>query len=236
MKYLPLSVSKIGVFNQCQKRFHFQYVQKIKQKPSIHFEKGNFIHGLIESVLKSAKYKQDKPFAIMTKEEVSENLKIALDFCKGELFQKVLALSKVYPFNVESAISLDINYKPCDRWKGNPFLIGKIDFEMELPDSFKIIDWKTGKAPSEFFKKDEDQLDLYALAMMLKTGKPGRASFIFIEHNVVQKKDYTLNDIDGIKRTFEEYARIISNETEFRTNESGLCKNCSYIDICPAFN
>ena len=236
MKFAPFSISKIKCFTDCPKKFYFQYVLKKPQPPQIHFEKGNFAHSLIESVLKSQKYFQKDPFKIMTKDEVSETLKMVINFCKGDIFKAIQKFTKVYPFKAESTLSLDENFKPCDRWKGNPFMIGKIDLEIELPQAFKVIDWKTGKAPTEFYKKDEDQLDLYALHMLLKTGKPGRSSFIFIEHGIIQKKDYDLNDIDPIKRTFNEYARMISETTEFNTHESGLCKTCSYFSICPSFN
>ena len=231
MKYTPYSYSKLSLWQQCPRKFYFRYIQKIPCEPSIAIERGDFAHFLIEHVLKGDILKvQPKSYQLLTSENKTEIKKMVLEFCKGDVFQRILDIPGTR--ETEAWFALDKNFNYSHKKETN-HLIGKIDLQI----GNMIFDWKTGKKPRGL--KDEDQLDLYALQYFMKypEAETCKGSFVFIEHNYIQEKEYTRDDVvAGIIRTYSEYIRQMETDNVFECKESPLCGWCEYMKACPAYN
>ena len=255
LKYNPYSFSKISKFKQCPMAFKFRYILKKKMPiTSYHLEKGDYIHLILEAVLKGemSQFKRPTNYTIITLDMMKEYEGMALRFARGAVFTKVLALREeaerqgpkivMHPplWNAERGFAFGMDMKPCGADLWTALLRGKIDFSMRDEETNKayIYDWKTGKLPHPDYPKDEDQLDLYALWFFRRYPELEEIDsvFAFVEHDAEQCKTYTRKDEDQIERTFLEYIREIEVELDFAPNESNLCHYCEFLSICPSYS
>ncbi len=113
-------------------------------------------------------------------------------------------------------------------------LIGRIDRADELEDgTLHVIDYKTGKFDSENI--NELQLYLYALIVSANEKKPvTKASYLFLKtwewHTVDVTQAGTEEAIEVVKGMVES----IKAEKDFAPQPNQYCKNCDFLEICPA--
>jgi RecB family exonuclease len=134
--------------------------------------------------------------------------------------------SAVLPLAAEAHFALDL---------GDIVLEGRIDQINPLPDrSVELLDYKTGRPPSQ---KDADkslQLSVYALAardqMQLN---PTRLTFYSLTNNEPVHTVRTAKELDLTLSEIREVAGQIRRQL-FPPKPGFVCKYCDYMLICPA--
>jgi RecB family exonuclease len=131
-----------------------------------------------------------------------------------------------FPIAAEEKFSFDM---------GDITLEGRIDQINPLPDkSVELIDYKTGRPPSQ---KDADkslQLSVYALAArdQLKL-KPSKLTFYSLTSNERISTVRTAKSLEAVVTEIRDVAEKI-RRNEFDPKPGFACKFCDYELICPA--
>jgi RecB family exonuclease len=141
-------------------------------------------------------------------------------------FVKRHEASSTLPISAEAHFALDL---------GDVVLEGRIDQINPLKDHHvELVDYKTGRPPSQ---KDADkslQLSVYALAardqMQLK---PDRLTFYSLTNNQPVSTVRTPKDLENVTRKVREVAAQIRLQL-FPPQPGFVCKYCDYVMICPA--
>jgi hypothetical protein len=207
---IPVSYSRIKMFEECPKKF--QEVTLLKRYKTAQSEpqiRGERIHRHLENALKGGHI--DREIEHMT--PIIEKLNgISWD-------HKLVEHEIVYGHNFEKRSWFDKDV----RWRI------KIDFA-GIKDGLAIIyDWKTGKTPSE-------QLPLYSAAIMKDFPEVNEcdAKFIFVDQKKTEGKRYGRADCDFIWQEYLERAESIqiANESNIwpTTPSHFVCRWCPVAD------
>ena len=131
-----------------------------------------------------------------------------------------------FPLAAEAHFSLDL---------GDVVLEGRIDQINPLPDqSVELVDYKTGRPPSQ---KDADkslQLSVYALAARDQLHlNPTRLTFYSLTNNEPVRTVRTSKSLDLVVSDIRGVAEQIRKQS-FPPKPGFACKYCDYELICPA--
>ena len=201
------SFSAWELYDQCPQKFKYIKIDKMKEPQSPHLIRGNLAHKAMEDYLTGAV------------EEVPH---------EGEKFAELLpALRDLDPYvEQEWAFKKDWSDTHWRDW-ANCWVRIKTDVCVVYPeeDEGEIIDHKTGKT-----KAKEHQLELYALAGMLKFPKVKnwRLRFWYLDSGdeVVIERNKTTRD--RIKHEWLQRIEPMFNDTIFAPSPGPLCRFCHF--------
>jgi len=151
-KYAPYSFSKMNTFNQCNRKFKYQVIDKVKPEKTdtTALRKGVEIHKVLEK------------YPVVPDSVSKQNLEIANTFINSELGRYYFNLNNTR----EVKFGLDNTLTPGEYSKTSLFR-GFIDFVCIKDDMLILVDWKTGKLKETKYQ-DFTQLLLYAVYFFLK--------------------------------------------------------------------
>ncbi len=234
---LQLSATALETYGACPQKFMFSHYLKIPAGPQPALTFGNIMHQCarryfelrrqgpvkseqlqshFEQIWKSAGFEDDYQEQAYKRAGL-EQLRVF-----AERHQSVTTL----PLAAEAHFALDL---------GDIVLEGRIDQINPLSDrSVELVDYKTGRPPSQ---KDADkslQLSVYALAardqMQLN---PARLTFYSLTSNEPVRTVRTSRDLDRVICEIREVAEQIRRQL-FPAKPGFACKYCDYEPICPA--
>jgi putative RecB family exonuclease len=115
----------------------------------------------------------------------------------------------------------------------NILLKGRIDrVDREADDSLHIIDYKTGKMPSEI---NQLQLHIYALILSKKQDLPlKKASYLYLEAGKFRTIELTAQDLAQATSYVIDMVDRICKENEYPATPNIYCWNCDFLEICPS--
>ncbi len=229
MKYTPYSHSRLNCFSQCPEKFKYKYVRKEKVPviPQKHFEKGRYIHSLMESYPEPLAKQPN--FSLSSDQDIKEYNKIVVRFLKDN--ENVKKLLKNPASNKEQAFYLNDDYDVQSKKKGS-LLTGFVDYCVQNGKSGLIIDWKTGKV-SKIKKETDDQTKLYALWFFQNFDvEEIECWYYYIDHNEVTKIKYSKDEVQSMVSHFKDKINTIEETTEFELRPSYLCNYCDYQKLC----
>jgi len=216
-KYAPYSFSRINTFNQCNRKFKYNVIDKLKPEKSdtTALRKGIEIHSVLE-----------KHPAIPNVTET--NLKIASTFINSELGKFYFNLNNTR----EVKFGLDNSLVPV-QYSKNTLFRGFIDFVCIKDNVLMLVDWKTGKLKEQRYQ-DFTQLLLYAVFFFLKYPKIEKIkiSYVYVEHNcendLMLEREFLNNYINDLLTNIVK----IEESTQFDKTENRLCEWCNYRTHC----
>jgi DNA helicase II / ATP-dependent DNA helicase PcrA len=234
---LQLSASAIETYENCPQKFNFSYHLKIPTGPQPALTFGNIMHqcvrqyfeqrqlGPVEGESLQAYFEQiwkDAGFEDEYQEQAYKKAGIE----QLRTFVKIHESSPTLPIGAEAHFALDL---------GDIVLEGRIDQINPLPGrAVELVDYKTGRPPSQ---KDADkslQLSVYALAardqMQLH---PARLTFYSLTNNQRVSTVRTPRDLENATRKIRQVAAQIRQQL-FAPQPGFVCKFCDYGMICPA--
>lgn len=240
-----VSPFKLSIFRQCPQKYKFHYIDKLANQFRIHrpyLTMGEHIHSALGD------FYQIQPVQNRTLELLHKLLRKhwknnregfeSLDDEK-KWGEKALKLLENYynnqditqtPWKIEQMFEIPLNSKLT--------LMGKIDRLDEIDDGFlKIIDYKTGKPPTDNleFLKEDLQLITYICIVTRKFNRPVKyAGCIYLETNQWVGMEPTENTLkDGLSR-LGALIDLIQAEHDYIPRPNRLCNFCDFITICPA--
>jgi putative RecB family exonuclease len=221
-----LSKSQINVFKQCPKKWYYNYIKKIKSKPSEAMFRGIRIHKEIEDFYNNITIDiPNKKIKMLNKNtDLKEFLKFEnkrLQSCfdkDGNLISKYF-----YPFHQEAKV----NNKELA-------LRGFIDAVYINPEDGKliIIDWKTGKFRPDSYSSYRFELAMYKeLYEKQYGGEVGYWGIFFVDAGKLFFEKVKPISIKAMYKSIER-ARIGMESGEYPCKPSVLCQYCDYRNIC----
>lgn len=238
-----LSYSQLETFNLCPLKYKYRYIVKLPSPPSAAASFGQTLHEIMRAFyqeLKSGK-KVDKDFLISLIAQkwipLGYSSKIHEEKMKKEAekmligyFEKMFEPSSV-PLSLEQIFTVKIS--------PNLKLGGKIDRIDKVGEKIEIIDYKTGKVPTQREIDNSLQMTVYAIAatdqyLLAQNINDVILSFYFFQE---QKKVSSQRTIEQIKQVKEE---IINKAEEmgasnFSPKIGKHCDFCEFKFICPAW-
>lgn len=237
---IKLSASAVKTYEQCPRKYYYTYIEKAPRKQWAHFDLGNICHKALEifheiymeegldkrrslaKLMGHSFKKARKEFPDMDDDMLAE----AKDLLAGYL-NKVREEGMPLVKGIET--SFDFNIDKNIRIRG---FLDRLDVTKD--GRFHIVDYKTTKKVKYL---DDFQLLVYGL--WLKENHPDiksfKGSYVLLRHDSQYKEyEFTLEDIDRVKKSLVGYADKIRNENSWTPIPTILCNWCDFKEICPA--
>ena len=241
---LRLSFTRVDTFEQCPRRFRYQYVDGLPQAPAPQLSFGSSIHGALEWL-----YDRKHP-ELPSLDDTLQALFEAWDstgYAEVDRDEQLRAYAHareiVMAFHARVAAEGFRLPAATEAWFELPVgedivVVGAIDrVDVDGSGDLHVIDYKTNRrARSRSQVRDSLQLAIYALATRELYGRlPASVSLDFVVPGVrviVPVAELALDTVPG--RLQEAARRIRAGEDTPTPNR--LCDWCDYRSICPAWS
>lgn len=244
-----LSPSACNTFLQCPLKLKYERIDRLPQPPNANFTKGNFVHEILENLLKKAPDER-------TQEEAKKLARQLWDRQYGKEVKSLnLSEDDRRAFQWEAWWCIDnyfgveqpaeVNPFEMERWVsglvGGAKIRGKIDRIDTVDGKLDLVDYKTGKAPkrAEWGQDAIFQLNVYGILLDSELEQEvGRLVLLYLGDG--NKKDYPF-DKEGQESAVKTVASVRKGideaeaKNEWEPRPSKLCEWCSFKGICPAW-
>lgn len=212
---MSFSFSSLSLYNTCPFAYKLSYIDKIEPVRSTALVKGSNVHSILEKF----------PDFIASKEfKFNENL-IVSNFLNSEIgnyFKDVLLNKKTAR---EFKFGLTKNFEN-DTFKDS-FFHGIIDLIFFENDELNLCDYKTGK-----YKENQDFSQLLTYSLFFKNYDKIKINYLYVEHNKVNSKIVTKEDIENAQNFIIKTTDIISEDKVFKRNCGKQCAWCQFSEKC----
>ncbi|MFT4261340.1 MAG: RecB family exonuclease [Candidatus Woesearchaeota archaeon] len=245
------SNSRINTFEQCPKKYDFQYIQKIETEVQNTIEAfmGDIVHRTLEKLYKDLQYmKQNSKqelidyYEDLWTKEYTDNILIVKEYGPENYKEKGKKMIEDYyesykPFNQGKTIGLETTdfYDLNEDYK----IHIRIDRLVDAGDGvYEIHDYKTNNSLKTQEEADKDrQLAIYSMGV--KEKYPDVKEVILVWHFLAFDKEIrstrTDKQLEELKQEIINDIKNIEQEQEFNTKKSALCDYCEYKKMCPAW-
>lgn len=231
---------KLQMYEQCPQKYKFRYVDNLGKEyetPRPYLTMGAHVHNalkdfyekysagertlpLLEELLRK-RWRENRRGFFDVEDERKWGMKalqmLKLFFHKMDVKQNPMLLEDFYKFQVDDRLEV----------------LGRIDRIDEEKDGLHVIDYKTGNFSED--SVSEIQLKIYSLIMKAKLGKPVRkASFLYLPNFQWYTIEPREEDYDFIMEELKLEVKKIVADRVFKPAVSRFCKNCDFLEICPA--
>jgi hypothetical protein len=205
----PWGHSKLDTFQQCKKKFEFQYIKKLPSPGNEAMARGGRMHEDIEAYLQG--WITELPAAILPWKDRLDELKAMPNFTS------------------EQAVGLDKNWRPLKDWfQKDTWLRAKMDAKTyhDVGKKLQVVDFKSGnyRVPSD------EQIELYVLVGVAQhpEAEEATAEFWFIDKDDVYSKTYKAPEFPALRKKFEGLANNLYTTEVWIEEPSRECKWCPY--------
>ena len=248
-----LSPSRAGDFMTCPLLYRFRVIDRLPEPPSVDAVRGSVVHKILENLfdLPAADRTHDRANLMLApvwdeflarEPQLAEmfgvdtpDLATWLDQCRA-LLGRYFTLED--PQRLEPA---EREVHVVTRLRSGLTLHGYIDrVDVAPTGEVRIVDYKTGKSPSEVFEgKALFQMKFYALVVWRTRGIiPQMLQLVYLGNGEMLRYEPDEADLLATERKVEALWRAIqrAHETrEWRPRPSVLCGWCDHQAICPAW-
>jgi len=236
-----LSYSSIRSFLDCNKKYEYQYLNKIsvpKNQSMKYLSFGKSVHK-----------------ALATFNKITDQSKRSLDTLHDLLRSHWIregydSIEEERQFGVRGLDMLSQYYKePKDKGKETILVEEMISLDLEKyylhgvidkafitnDNRLEIIDYKTGK---NMYPLDNIQLPIYLFLSKEKLGVyPNLVSYYFLSHNKKYTREITIDLIDELSTDVNNLCNLISQNKSFNQSRTAYCRtNCQYYHLCNILN
>tara|TARA_A100001011_G_scaffold167625_1_gene176448 strand:+ start:528 stop:1340 length:813 start_codon:yes stop_codon:yes gene_type:complete len=250
LSLLKLSVSSIGTFEKCPKKYHYRYIEKpdvVRNKWDF-TEFGSCAHLILELFHKVLLKKHVPPsrYPDLMKWSFNKAIKeFDIDILNGKIwspdgdkngieFLKEICqsyLNKIRKEGLPNVIGVETSYNfeidDASMIRGFIDRIDKIDDK-----TYHVIDYKTSKNEKYL---NEFQVLVYAEAVkrMYPDAEKIIGSYMLLKHEMkMMSWTFTADDLDRCNKQIRKQSSLITEETTWLKKPSILCRWCDYKDLC----
>lgn len=246
-----LSPSKASAFTDCPLAFRYSIIDRLPEPPSPHAVKGTLVHAALERLFwDHAPGRRDVEAGLASLEAAWEELQDDPEFAElaldaegaAEFLDDAEVLVRNY-FRIEDpnevrAVGIEVGMETSI---GGMTLRGIID-RLDLTDDgeLSVIDYKTGRAPSAHYERSRlNGVHTYALLCAQVLGRfPSEVKLLYLRDPLAIVATPTEQSVRGHRtRTAAVWTAIerACEREDFRPRPSGLCRFCSFQELCPAY-
>lgn len=213
------SFSRYSDYKLCPLKARLKYIDKIKEPPNKAMARGAEIHDKIAEYINNQR----------------RRLPTGLHVRAQERIKALRKRNRNDPVRVEEMWGFDAKWQSCawDDWE-NCQLRVKIDAATIDSDDDKpcasVIDWKTGKFRPNQQDEYEEQLSLYALAMIQKWPKLQRihVGLVYVDTGDEHWLEYTANQARSLRKEWDKKARAMLRAKSFPPRPNWSCQWCYF--------
>jgi len=254
-----ISPSSINTFAKCKRQYYYQYIEKLKQLPSIHLLKGTIVHSVLEDFFKVfdndfrgradtlfngklTSYKKPLNNLELSEEDMTMHIKDAKnmidDFITG--FEKKvnnildigIASGRKHAFHL-----LKPKFKEMFVKSEELHCRGYIDrIDKDFDGNITIGDYKTSKKYGICLNEDyKRQMAIYAVLYKEQEGiYPTYTSVIFLRYGETYPIEVTPSLMKGARDIIvDTYEKTRTTDiADYPKREQKLCSFCSFLDVC----
>ncbi|MBM4446839.1 MAG: PD-(D/E)XK nuclease family protein [Chloroflexi bacterium] len=230
----------LNMFQQCPRQYKFQYIDRlggIYRKSRPYFTMGDHVHATLKDFLSVIPVSERNLSKLedLLREKWRRYRKGFNDRADEKRWgEKALNQLRwfaqnqdisVTPFMVEDYHSAELT--------STILLKGKIDrVDKEADGSLHIIDYKTGKMPTEI---NQTQLHIYALILSKEQDLPlKKASYFYLDAGKFKTIELTTADLAQATSYVIELVDRICKDREYPATPNIYCWNCDFLEICPS--
>jgi putative RecB family exonuclease len=235
---LKLSPYAIGIYEQCPRRYRYQYVERLisrYRKPWPWLTMGANVHAALTqflSVVPSAERTADTIERLLRERWRASRQGFADRDEERRFGERAVAMLRWFA----DTQPVDVQPLMLERFHEAPVgerlvLRGRIDRVDRDPDGgLHVIDYKTGKVPEH---PDTFQLLQYALILPRILGGPvSRASYLYLGGEEWRTMAIEPEIVDKTRLTVLSIAARIEREADWPTSVSRLCRYCDFLELC----
>ena len=221
-KITAWSFSRYSLYKLCPFKLKLTAIDKLKEPPNQAMARGSHIHELAEQYIKGQLAKPPvelKKFFPLFKE-------LRTTFKKKTVINCV---EESWAFTKDWAITRWDDWAEC-------WVRIKLDHAMSLDhEVLTITDWKTGKFKPQSNEDYLEQLELYALAGLLRhpTIKEARPRLVYLDEGVTYPDPatpliYTQADVPRLKALWQKRTKAMLADTKFSPQPNWSCRFCQF--------
>lgn len=248
---MRLSYSALSTFRQCPKKYHWQYVERLRVPPTPDQFFGILIHDILDMALRKAPIIEqlDKLLAFYKEKWNPKIFKAEQGVVpyrsEGSGARSDIKAQETYEEGLKIIKNFHADYKPGmrDILHTEKFfeiifekhlIVGKIDRIDKLPSGeLEVVDYKTNKKlPDPESLKNDLQLSMYhwGASSLWKDVPKIKLTLHFLRHN--QKiSNIEISTHDELKKFILETVEKIK-VTDHKATPSKLCHWCEYLHLC----
>ncbi len=240
---LRLSFTRVDVFEQCPRRFRYQYVDALPQAPAPQLSFGSSLHATLE-------WLYDRKHPVLP--SLEDTLQALYDTWETAGYVEVDREEQLVAYEHARSIVSERHARieregfrlpvAVEAWFELPFdddivVVGAIDrIDAHDDGSLHVIDYKTNRrARTRSQVRSSLQLAIYALATEELYGRaPATVALDFVVPGVTVTVPVEELDLVSVPRRLATVARRIRSGEDTPT-PNRLCDWCDFKDICPAW-
>jgi len=246
------SHSRISTFEQCPRKYKFQYIDKETPEidNTIEAFMGDMVHHSLENLYKKKKFKQRvfkdsliKFYRDVWEKEYTPDIKVVKEGLTADNYKKMgeKFLSDYYqtykPFEQLTIIGLETQ----DRMTlpdGNQWHVRIDKFACDSEGNYYVMDYKTNSKIKDQEEADSDrQLAMYSFWVKdkFKDAKSIKLVWHLLAFNKEVVSERTEEQLKKLMQEVIDRIKEIKSAKEFPTNVSALCNYCGFRYLCPSF-
>ncbi|HVT42729.1 MAG TPA: PD-(D/E)XK nuclease family protein [Acidimicrobiales bacterium] len=247
-----LTPSKVTAFTNCPLAFRFSQIERLPEPPSPPAVKGTLVHGALEGLFwnhpagartpEAAAAELERAWQAMRQDD-EEFAQLGLDLDEAERFLAdartlVDNYFRLEDPNASRTVGVELGVETVVDGMRLRGIIDRLDIE---PDgSLVVVDYKTGRAPSERFERGSlGGVQTYALLCESLVGRaPAEVRLLYLRQPIAIASKASEQTIRGQrKRAVAVWSAIerACDAEDFRPNVGPLCDHCHFKSACPAF-
>lgn len=213
---MSFSFSSLSLYSTCPFAYKLSYIDKVEPVRSTALIKGSNVHAIFEKYPEV----QEKEYKYNEKEIAYHFLNECI--LNGVQLKEILTKRKTAR---EFKFGLTKNFEN-DTYE-NSFFHGIIDLIYFDKDVLNICDYKTGK-----FKENQDFSQLLTYSLYFKNYDKIKINYLYVEHNKINSKVVTKEDIEKTQDFIIKTTDIISEDKVFKRNCGKHCSWCQFCEKC----
>lgn len=218
------SYSRWKLYDECPFKAKLKNLDKIPEPASTALENGKAVHEGLEHYIKgiTAKLPKEYPLDVF-----------------GALYKDLRKKRSKNPQSVviEGEWAFRADWTECGWFDSDCWLRVKVDCAAiartaDTVDAV-VLDWKTGKFWAKGVEEYKTQLDLYALAVLLKFRDVKNVTvtpaLVYVDHGIRHEVGtYTMADLPRLQKEWALRAKPMLADKKFAPKPGSRCKWCSY--------
>ena len=213
---MSFSFSSLSLYKTCPFAYKLSYIDKVKPVRSTALVKGSNVHAILEKYPEI----QEKEYTYNEKEITYHFLNECI--LNGVQLKEILTKRKTAR---EFKFGLTKNFEN-DTFKDS-FFHGIIDLVYFDNDVLNICDYKTGK-----YNENQDFSQLLTYSLFFKNYNKIKINYLYVEHNKINSKVVTKEDIENAQNFIIKTTDIISEDKDFKRNCGKHCSWCQFSEKC----
>lgn len=238
------SVSQLKTYQQCPKKYLFQYIYKIPTPSKHYFDFGTSVHSVLEEIKPQIDNGLDKRKALLLSLKLLSDLWISQSYLTAHQEKEYYSIAtQILENYIEKEYAISSNLRTTLALEKKFFLnlegkkiMGFIDRIDSYDNEIIIYDYKTSNSmENKSYLENDLQLYTYALAVkedIKYASYPKKMALWYLKHNMISSIEFKEEKAQEIKKKLLELIHNIESKDFTAKPTLFSCTYCDFNSIC----